>query len=159
MKNQTIIPIHELKNQQNNRFTLKITLLAIVLSIIFLSFTTLDKAKFNTLFSFLSRTELIINNWKIERAYENGKDVTSYYDQFELDILKGGTFKTQFTNLGKSFEYSNKHSWTYSKSKQEIAFNCENNYNEGVYKITKLAKNEMWLKNIKGTTELHYISK
>ena len=109
--------------------------------------------------SLRSKTERAINHWKVAQALDNGKEVTSDYNQYELDIKKGGTasLAAKYSFLGSDYEYITNGSWTFVNEKEDLSFDFENNDADGVYLILKLKEDEMWLKKNGGTVELHFV--
>lgn len=61
MKTTKPRPQFESKKESIGKFTLRITILAVILSAILLSFTTLDKTKVSTFDTKFTRVELVTN--------------------------------------------------------------------------------------------------
>jgi len=111
------------------------------------------------LLSVRSKSERVANNWKVGQAFDNGKDVTSDYDRYELSLTKSGSasLSAKYVVLASTFEYVTNGTWSFVSSKEKISFDFDNNEADGVYEILKLEEEEMWLKKDGGSVELHYV--
>jgi len=112
-------------------------------------------------FSLRTKTSRVVNNWKIVQAFDNGKEVTSDYNKYELSLTKTGkaSLAVKYVILGLNFEYVTNGTWAFVSNKEKISFDFENNDADKVYKILKLEEDEMWLKEDTGTLELHYVTR
>lgn len=108
--------------------------------------------------SLRTKTQRVANDWKVVQALDDGKNVTSDYNQFELSLSKGGSAKlsAEYTLLGNKISYSTNGTWSFVSNKEKISFDFENNSADGVYTILRLTKDEMWLKEDGETVELHF---
>ena len=108
-----------------------------------------------------SKSERIANTWVIENAYENGKDVTSDYDQYDLFLSKDG--KARLTSNHKSggvtFSFSTDGVWVFENNKNDIRFDFGDDDADGVYEILRLKETELWIKEKGGVEELHLKTK
>lgn len=137
---------------------MKKTLLLPALAIL-LSHTACKKYAEGPMLSLRSKTERVANNWKIGQALDNGSDVTSDYNKFELDLGKGGHAKlsAEYTFFGNKITYSTEGTWVFVSNKEKISFDFENDDADGVYRILRLKEKEMWLKEDGGNVELHFV--
>ena len=131
---------------------LSIPILALTLSI-----TSCQKYEEGPMISLRSKKERIANTWKVVKATEHGKDITSSYDQYDLQMLTDGdaSIAAVYTIGDISFEFETDGTWDFKDKKQELALDMENNKADRTYDILKLKEDELWLRE-KGTdVELH----
>lgn len=109
--------------------------------------------------SLRSKTERVANSWRIAQALDNGNDVTSQYNKFELDLTKGGsaTLSAEYTFFNSELKYITDGTWVFVSNKEKISLNFENDDADGVYTILKLKEKEMWVKKDGDTVELHLV--
>ncbi len=136
----------------------KILILAVIMSF---SFVGCNKYPDGPAVSLRTKTERVANSWKVAQALENGNDVTSDYNQFDLDLSKKGEAKlsANFTVFGADYQYTTSGSWSFVNTKESISFDFENDDADGVYTILKLKEDEMWLKRNGDNVELHFVSR
>jgi hypothetical protein len=110
-------------------------------------------------FSLRSKAARVANNWKIAEALDNGNNVTSDYNKYELDLTKDGhaELSIDYNFFGGNLKYTTSGTWTFVSEKEKISFDYENDQADNVYKILKLKEKEMWLKEDTGTLELHLV--
>jgi len=130
-------------------------------ALITLSITACKKYPDGPTVSLISKTERVANNWKVAQAIDNGKDVTSSYNKYELTTTKSGgaELSAKFDIFGATFDYSTKGTWAFTNNNEKISFDFENDNADGVYRVLKLMSDEMWLKKDGGTLELHYVTR
>jgi hypothetical protein len=162
MNNQskTVSGITPNSNVQKNNIKTRLTLALLFSAIISMSFIGCDNYPEGKKITLESTTERVSNNWKIAQAIDNGTDVTSNYNQYELNLSTDGTAKLTavYVFLGVSFDFTTTGTWSFVDESKKIAFNYDNDAADGVYEILKLQKDEMWLKVDGGTLELHYVN-
>ncbi|NDP22344.1 MAG: hypothetical protein GZ091_14870 [Paludibacter sp.] len=139
---------------------LKFASLILLLTIVSVSFTSCSKYPDGPIVSLVSRAERVANNWKVGQAFDDGKDVTANYNQYEMDLTKAGaaSLTAKYTVLGVTFDFTTSGTWSFISNFEKITFDFDNNSSDGVYKILRLTENEMWLKEDAGTLELHYVT-
>lgn len=135
--------------------------LSSALVVILLSVTGCQKYPEGPLVSIRTKTERVANQWKVGQALDNGSDVTSNYNMFELRLTKkgGATLSLKYTALGSTLEYTTEGQWSFVNNKEDISFDYDNNDADAVYRILKLEEEEMWLKQDNTSVELHLVSK
>ena len=135
--------------------------LSAALVVILISVTGCQKYPEGPLVSLRTKTERVANQWKVAQALDNGSDVTSSYNMFELRLTKkgGATLSIKYTALGATLEYTTEGQWSFVNNKEKISFDYDNNDADRVYRILKLEEEEMWLKEDNGNIELHFVSK
>jgi hypothetical protein len=162
MKNQStsVSGVTPNSNKQINMFKTKLTIAVLFLSLVTIGFTSCDNYPDGPLISLVSKTDRVTNNWKIAQAFKDSVDVTSDYNQYELNLSKDGTAKltAKYVFLGANFDFVTNGDWTFVDDTKKISFNYENDSADGVYQILKLKEDEMWLKEDGGTLELHYVT-
>ena len=136
-------------------------LLSAALVIVLITVTGCQKYPEGPLVSIHTRTERVANQWKVAQAIDNGSDVTSDYNQFELNLTKKGdaSLTAKYVVLGSTFQYVTEGKWSFVSDQSKISFDYDNNDADRVYRILKLKEDEMWLKEDTGTVELHFVSK
>lgn len=109
--------------------------------------------------SLLSKTERVANDWKIGEALDEGTNITTEYERYELNLTKGGeaNLTAKYNFLGIAYEYNTVGTWEFVSNEEKISFDFDNDEASGVYEILRLKKDEMWLKKDSGTVELHFI--
>lgn len=107
-------------------------------------------------FSLRSKKERIANTWKVEKAYDNGNDVTSYFDQYELEMLTDGdaSLAALYTLGDLTFEFQTNGTWSLESSNEDLRLDFENNAADKTYEILRLKEDELWLREKGGTLEL-----
>ncbi len=148
-----------LKINSKTKFQGKITSLFIIITIALFSFTSCNGYPDGPLISLESRADRVANNWKVDQAIDNGKDVTTDYTQYELNLTKTGTasLTANYSVLGVKFNFTTTGTWSFLSDFKKISFDYDNDSADGVYVILKLAEKSMWLKKDAGTLELHLI--
>lgn len=108
-----------------------------------------------------SKEERIANTWVIEKAYDNGNDITSDYDQYDLFMNKESkaTLTSNYKSGGVKFSVTTEGVWRFENSKNDLRLDFENDDADRVYEILRLKEEELWLKEKGGDTELHLKSK
>lgn len=131
----------------------------VAMGILIISITACKKYPDGPLISFRSKTERVANNWRVGQALDNGSDVTSSYNKYELSLTKGGSasLTAMYTFLGTKYEYTTNGTWTFVSSNEKLSMDFENNDADAVYKILRLKEDEMWLQKDGGSLELHLV--
>lgn len=106
--------------------------------------------------SFLSKKSRVANTWEIEKATNNGNDVTSEYDQYELKLTKNGDAeldaKYEFGNFTGEFETDG--TWKFADDKETLILDFQDDDADKSYQILRLTKDEMWLRETGEEVEL-----
>ena len=113
------------------------------------------------MFSLRSKTERISNTWRVERATDGGNDVTSSFDQYELQLLSNGDASlAALYSLGSlSFEFQTNGTWSFESKKEDLRLDFENDAADRTYEILRLKEDELWLKEKGDDLELHLVSR
>jgi hypothetical protein len=145
----------------NNTFTTStmrttpvLLLLALVISIGSIS---CSKYEDGPAFSLRSKTERISNTWRVEKAMENSSDVTSDFDQYQLQMLSDGdaTLAALYTLGDLTFEFQTNGTWSFENNSEDVRLDFENDAADRTYQILRLKEDELWLREKGGTLELH----
>jgi len=110
-------------------------------------------------FSLRSKKERIANTWRVEQALNGSQDVTSNFDQYELQMLTSGnaTLSALYTLGDLSFELQTNGTWSLENSNEDLRLDYENNDADETYKILRLKEDELWLRTMDNGLELHLI--
>lgn len=109
--------------------------------------------------SLRSKKARIANVWKIESATRDGADVTSDYDQYDLDLKKdgGATLTAHYVFANTSYAISTSGTWELINDKEDIRFDYDDNNSDETYHILRLKEKEFWIRD--GGLELHLMPK
>jgi len=132
--------------------------LSVCISMLLLS-VACNKYKDGPALSLRSKTERVANSWKVGQALDNGDDVTSSYNKFELDLSKGGSasLSAEYNFFGNDYKYTTTGSWAFVSNKEKLSLDFDNDAGDNVYRILRLKEKEMWLKDDDGSLELHLV--
>ena len=113
------------------------------------------------MFSLRSKTERISNTWRVDKATNGGNDVTSSFDQYELQLLSNGdaTLAALYSLGSLSFEFETTGTWSFEDSKEDLRLDFENDAADRTYEILRLKEDELWLQDNGGGLELHLVSR
>jgi len=111
--------------------------------------------------SLVSKTNRLDNTWEVDKAYDEGKDVTSSYNQYTLKLTKSGSasLTAKYTYGPFSYEGTTNGTWVFQNSKEDIKLDFDDNDADATYEILRLTSNELWVKERAGTVELHLDTK
>lgn len=109
--------------------------------------------------SVMSRKERVANYWKIQKAIENGEDISEDYDQYDLYLTKNGdaTLTANYSYGTFTFSSTTNGSWTLQNDDTELEVDFENNDADETYQILKLEEKELWLRAKGKELELHLV--
>ncbi len=126
-----------------------------------IGFTSCNKYEEGPAISIIPKNERVANTWVVERAENNGNDVTSDYDQFDLYLTDDGDAQldANFTLFGTQYQTSTNGTWTFTNDDANIKLDFEDDDYDEEYQILKLTTDEMWLRELGGETELHFTEK
>jgi len=109
--------------------------------------------------SLSSKTGRVANTWKLDKAFENGIDLTLEYKMdyplFEVTFTKDGSYEI-LINGDRGVG-----SWVFDKNKEKIILTESVSSYVEAWNILRLAKDELWITIIDGNTkyEWHFQSK
>lgn len=106
--------------------------------------------------SFIPKKARLANYWKVDKAYDDGKDVTSSYDQYSLNLNKDHTASlTAKYNYGPfTYEGTTKGVWSFENKKEDLKLDFESDDADATYQILRLSSDELWLRQRGGSVEL-----
>jgi hypothetical protein len=106
--------------------------------------------------SLVPRTERVANTWVIDKAYSDGQDVTNDYDQYVLTLTTNGnaTLVAEYTLLGILFSFETTGTWSFANDQEDLVLDFENDAADGTYRITRLTRSELWMREEGGNLEL-----
>lgn len=109
--------------------------------------------------SLKSKKERIANTWKIDRATDDGEDVTENFDQYTLMLTKDGdaTLNARYSWGDVDIIVETDGTWEFDDKKEEIHFNYEDDDADVNYQILKLKEDELWLREEGEDLELHLV--
>ena len=126
-----------------------------------LTFASCKKYEEGPAISLRSKKERVANTWQIEKAYNNGEDVTDEYDEYTVKFTKAGDAElAALYSFGDfSFEYETDGTWAFQNNAEELAVDYENDDADRTYQILKLTEDELWVREKGGEDELHLMPK
>ncbi len=106
--------------------------------------------------SLTPRAERIANTWVIERATENGQDVTDQYDQYVLTLTSGGgaTLDASYVLFGVQITTQTTGTWHFENNDEHLVLDFEEDLADGTYLIQRLTQSQLWLRQIGDDLEL-----
>jgi hypothetical protein len=136
----------------------KVLVALVLLSAIFMS--SCSKYEEGPGLSLRSKKARVVNNWKIAQAISDGKDVTSDYNKYELNLTDNynATLSADYVFFGSTYTYITQGTWSFVDDKKMIACDFAEDSADGVYVILKLKENEMWVKKVDEDLELHFVT-
>jgi len=107
--------------------------------------------------SLRSKEQRIANTWKVESAYNDGNNVTSSYEQYELQMLTDGKARLVaiYTLNNVTFEYETDGRWELINDKEDLKLDFEDNSADRTYQILRLKEDQLWIREKGGDLELH----
>jgi hypothetical protein len=108
-------------------------------------------------FSLRSKEERVANTWKVDKAMENGNDVTGSFDQYQLEMLSGGQASlAALYSLGElNFEFETDGTWSLENNNEDLRLDFQNDAADRIYEILRLKEDELWLREKGGSLELY----
>ena len=151
----TIHPHHAL-HTPTMRTTTVLLALAFIGSI---GLSSCSKYEDGPAFSLRSKKERIANTWRVEKAMDNGSDVTSSFDQYELEMLSDGkaSLAALYTLGDLTFEFETNGTWSLENNNEDLRLDFENDAADETYEILRLKEDELWLREKGGSLELQLI--
>ena len=127
----------------------------------FLLLTSCNKYEDGPGVSLKARKSRVANTWIIDKAYNDGDDITSKYDQYELYLSTDGdaTIVANYSFGDLNFEFETDGTWSFLSNDEELELDFENNSADRVYQILRLKSNELWLREKGEDLEIQLKSK
>lgn len=107
--------------------------------------------------SLASKTSRISNDWRVEKAIENGNEVTGSFDKYEISLRKNETasLTANYTFLGVVYNYNTQGTWSLEEHKEKIRVDYEDDGADASYYILRLKEKELWVRQEGTNLELH----
>lgn len=111
--------------------------------------------------SLTSRTERVANTWIIGYAEEDGQNVSSEFNQYELFLNSSGdaTLDANYTVFGTTYQDQTTGTWVFTNEEANLKLDFQDDSQDGEYRILRLTNDELWLKDISQNLELHLLEK
>lgn len=107
--------------------------------------------------SLKSRTERVANTWEVEEAMNNGNDVSSDFDRYQLTMLSDddATLVALYSIGDLSFEFETDGTWEFQDNQEKIFLDFENDDADRTFVILRLMEDELWLREQGEDLEIH----
>lgn len=130
--------------------------LALLAPALFLSITGCKKYDDGPLISLTPREERVANTWVIEKAIEDGQDVTSEYDHYVLTLTTdhSATLDAEYDFFGTLITTETNGTWAFENDESNLALDFEDNVADGTYQILRLTEPQLWLRKVGDDLEL-----
>lgn len=152
-------PKQNLKQTLNiMKFTWKIGMAALMIATTFVS---CQKYEDGPALSLTPRVERAANTWIIAYAEEDGENVSSEFDQFELYMSTDGDAQldASYSAFGIDYDTSTDGTWMLTSDEENIRFDYEDDDQDNEYMILRLKNDELWIKDLDRDLELHLLPK
>jgi hypothetical protein len=121
-----------------------------IFAIITTIFSSCKKYEEDGFISLRTAKARLCHTWKVEKATDDGKDVTSFFNDYNYRISfdKSGTCNISVKFGGVGFGVNGK--WEFIENQQSIKITMDQNQfnvSDGTWKIRKLYKGELWVVN------------
>ena len=128
-------------------------IMALLLSFSFMGCKKYDEGP---LISFIPKDERVANTWIVEKAFDDGNDVTGNFDEYTLTLTEDNDAQlvANYTILGVEFEFDTEGTWSFEDKKERIKMDFENDAADATYEILKLKEKELWLREVGDDLEL-----
>ncbi|MCS7029663.1 MAG: hypothetical protein NZ519_12955 [Bacteroidia bacterium] len=138
---------------------IKVLTLLLLVAVSAVTFTSCKKYEEGPAISLRSKKARVVGKWKVEKAMENGNDVTSIVNMLSpiYEYKKNGDLVLTMSFLGVT--QTETHKWEFDDDKESIIITYTNTTpnEKEEWKILRLKNKEMWLKHTHDgdTVELH----
>lgn len=138
--------------------TIKLTLLGLS-ALLFMP--ACEKYEEGPALSLRSKKARIANTWIISEATDDGRDVSSDYDQFELTLTRDGdaSLLAKYSIGDFDFTVETDGTWDFTDDKESLRLDFEDDDSDATYQILRLKENELWLREEGEDLELKFESK
>ena len=109
--------------------------------------------------SLRSKSERIANNWRVEKAIDNGNDVSGNFDRYDVSFTKSGdaSLTAQYSFLGIEYNYTTTGKWRFESDTEKLVVDYEDNSADATYFILRLKEKELWVRQENTNLELHLV--
>jgi hypothetical protein len=111
--------------------------------------------------SLTPRVERMANTWIFAYAEQDGENVSDEFDQYELYMNAEYEAELDATYRAFGVEYSTTTmgTWSFQNEEEEVKFDYDDDEFDNEFKILRLLKDELWLKDMDENLEIHLLSK
>ena len=111
--------------------------------------------------SLTSKQDRVANTWKFAYAEEDGENVSSEYDQYELylNTSNEAELKAEYTSFGVTYSSETSGTWSFTNEEENLLLNFDNDDFDNEYRILRLMKDELWIEDLDKDLEIHLLSK
>lgn len=122
-----------------------------------LALTSCSKYEYGPEFTLLTKKQRVTNSWEVDRAYENGDDVTSSYEAYDLVLSKDQSATLTATYGGSDAQviFATNGTWEFLDQGGQLYLDMENDDADQTYFILRLTDDELWLREKGDDLELH----
>lgn len=115
------------------------------------------KYEYGPEFTLLTKKQRVTNSWEVDRAYEDGNDVTSSYDEYDLVLNKDQSARLTATygNSGTQVIFQTDGTWEFLDKGAQLYLDMENDDADQTFFILRLTDDELWLREKGDDLELH----
>ncbi len=125
---------------------------ALVVLATFVLFGTYSCKKYEEgpMISLRTKTARVANDWKLNKAEQDGVDITANYPSAEQTMKKDGGYSASFNGLS----YTG--TWEFDSKKENILIKVEGSTDQLKYKIIRLKEKELWLEQTVGSQTIRF---
>ena len=111
------------------------------------------------LVSLRSKSERIANDWRIEKAIDNGNDVSGDFDKYQISLSKDGDayLTAHYRFLGVEYDYTTSGKWRFENNSEKLVVDYEDDSADAAYFILRLKEKELWVRQENTNLELHLV--
>lgn len=109
--------------------------------------------------SFRSVEERVTNNWRVEKAIENGNDVSGDFDKYDISFREDKTVVVvaHYSFIGIEYDYTANGTWSLQDNNEKIVIDYEDGTSDASYFILKLKEKELNVREEGSNLELHLV--
>lgn len=124
-----------------------------------LTFQSCSKYEYGPEFTVLTKKQRVTNSWEVDRAYDDGDDVTSSYDEYDLILNRDQSATLTATYGGSDTQviFATNGTWEFLDQGGQLYLDMEDDDADQTYFILRLTEDELWLREKGDDLELHLI--
>jgi len=125
---------------------------ALVVLATFVLFGTYSCKKYEEgpLISLRTKTARVANDWKLNKAEQDGVDITANYPSAEQTFTKDGKYTASINGLS----YAG--TWEFDSKKENILIKIDGSTDQSKFKIIRLKEKELWLEQTVGSQTIRF---
>ena len=128
----------------------KIFALVVLASFVLMGTYSCKKYEEGPMISLRTKTARVANDWKLEKAEQDGVDITANYPSAEQTFTKDGKYSAAVNGLS----YSG--TWEFDSKKENILVKIDGSSDEAKYEIIRLKEKELWLDQTVGSQTIRF---